>query len=175
MKIYMDHLSHIDMLVSDGPIYNPNLYVGDKKNTHNCYDYAMNNSNIQSEKTHPGYTKLGNDLEGSNVRTCEQMEERLKMDHPELQKILLYKECPPGKYKIGMMIDPNDDYHFIRQDRNGQWSHKPGSSNVRNTDFSNSLLIDPSKADFNYKEESLNYTKKCGYYCISEPHNITNK
>ena len=74
-----------------------------------------------------------------------------------------------------MMIDPNDDYHFIRQDRDGTWSHKPGSSYVRNTDFGNNPLIDPNNADFNYRESGLNYTKKCGYYCIAEPHDLNLK
>ena len=165
----MDNLSHIDKLVSDSPIYNPSLFDNNKQ-THNCYDYAMNNSRKQYEKTHPGHTKLGNDLDGSNVHSCNQMETRLDLDHPELEKISYEKECPEGKYKIGMMIDPNDDYHFIRQDRDGNWSHKPGSSNVRNTDFSNVLLTDPTKADFNYRESGLNYSQQCGFYCIADPH-----
>lgn len=162
----MDHLSQIDSLISDSPIYDPSSFDHIKQ-THNCYDYAMNNTNKQSEKTHPGYKKLGNDLEGSKVHTCAQMEYRLSLDHPELEKIEYEKECPKGKYKIGMMIDPYDDYHFIRQDRNGNWSHKPGSSHVRNTDFSNKLLVDPTSADFNYQSNGLNYTKKCGFYCIA--------
>lgn len=162
----MDHLSNIDTLISDGPQYNPQEFDKLKK-THNCYDYAINNIKIQPEKTHPGHTKYGNDLEGSDVHTCNQMELRLMADHPELEKIDLNTECPNGKYKIGMLIDPEEDYHFIRQDTNGLWSHKPGSSNVRNTDFGNRLLKDPTTADFNYKESGLNYTKKCGYYCIN--------
>lgn len=168
-KVYMDQLSHIDHLVSDGPTYNPDVFNRMSK-THNCYDYAINNRKTQSEKKHPGHTKYGNELDGSNVHTCSQMELRLKADHPELEKVELHKECPVGKYKIGMMIDPEDDYHFIRQDNNGLWSHKPGSANVRNTDFQNKLLKDPSSADFNYEDGGLNYTKKCGYYCIAEPH-----
>lgn len=165
----MDHLSHIDNLVSDSPVYNPTVFDKNRL-THNCYDYAMNNTRKQSEKTHPGHTVLGNDLEGSNVRSCAQMEMRLELDHPELEKVSYETECPKGKYKIGMMIDPDDDYHFIRQDKDGTWSHKPGSANVRNTDFNNKLLEDPTKADFNYVSNGLNYTKKCGFYCIADPH-----
>jgi hypothetical protein len=165
----MDHLSHIDNLVSDSPSYNPDLFE-DNRQTHNCYDYAINNTRKQDEKTHPGHTKLGNDLDGSDVHSCAQMETRLGLDHPELEKIDYHLECPKGKYKIGMMVDPNEDYHFIRQDKNGNWSHKPGSSVVRNTDFSNKLMTDPTKADFNYRSNGLNYTKKCGFYCVAEPH-----
>lgn len=35
------------------------------------------------------------------------------------------------------------DYHFVRMDRNGLWSHKPGQLDVINTDDNGNLILDP--------------------------------
>lgn len=164
----MDQLSNIDRLISDSPTYDPYNFNSDEKtrNTHNCYDYIMDNYQPQKRKTHPGFTKLGNNLNGSNVRTCSQMMRRLAMDHPEIISIPYNMECPPGSYKIGMMLDPEKDYHFVRQDKTGRWSHKPGKDDATDVDFSDNLLTDPENADFDYQSVGLNYYVKCGYYCI---------
>ena len=137
--------------------------------THNCYDYAIGHLDItQTRKTHPGISKFGNNLNGKDVHSCQQMELRLQSDHPELITTDLNNECPKDYSKIGMMIDPEEDYHLIREDGPGRWSHKPGASKPTDRDFSGNLITDPSKADFNYKEADLNYVNMCGYYCIHE-------
>lgn len=152
------------------PEYDPIPYFEPAiRSTHNCYDYAINHLNPdQPKKSQPGRLELGNDLSGSEVSSCEFIEHRLQMDHPEITNSTLTEPCPNGFHKIGLMVDPDDDYHFIRQDNTGYWSHKPGNDLVTNRDFSGRLLLDPENADFNNTNAGLNYTDYCGYYCISE-------
>ena len=35
-----------------------------------------------------------------------------------------------GEYAVLLVVDPNNDYHWYRQDSDGTWSHKPGSIKV---------------------------------------------
>jgi hypothetical protein len=44
---------------------------------------------------------------------------------------------------VALVIWPNVDYHWYRQDKNGCWSHKPGSTAARNTDYSGHTISDP--------------------------------
>lgn len=159
----------MDQLI-DAPDYDPaSYYPPHIRSTHNCYDYAINHLNPnQPKKSQPGRLVLGNELNGNEVKSCEFIENRLKLDHPELIETTLTSDCPDDFYKIGLMVDPADDYHFIRQDNNGYWSHKPGNGLVTNRDFSGNVLLDPENADFNNRDAGLNYVDYCGYYCISE-------
>lgn len=54
------------------------------------------------------------------------------------------------------------------------WSHKRGGSLATDKDASGNLILDPSKADWDYsKEGSLNYNVKCCYFSI--PSNYKSK
>ena len=72
--------------------------------------------------------------------------------------------CPNGTSKIALIVDPKRDYHFLRQDRDGYWSHKPGSTNVTHLDASGNKIKNPLKANRHY--DSLNYYKPCFFSCI---------
>jgi hypothetical protein len=145
--------------------YNEKPYVS----THNCYDYAIGHfDKNQKKKSQPGRTVLGNELVGKDVRDCKFVEDRLLMDHPELSQASVNSTCPPGFHKIGLMVDPDDDYHFIRQDDDGTWSHKPGNRKIMEVDFSGKIIEDPTTADFNDTVGQLNYTSFCGAYCVKE-------
>lgn len=54
-----------------------------------------------------------------------------------------------GTWKIAIAIDADGtgDYHFYRQNNDGTWSHKPGASDVKNTDESGNLIYNPKTAD----------------------------
>ena len=66
-------------------------------------------------------------------------------------------QSKPGTYLIAYYQAPaakgcdNDgcttDFHFVRQDQDGGWSHKPGSETVRRVDSSGHVITDPAKAD----------------------------
>ena len=42
-----------------------------------------------------------------------------------------------------LVFGPGRDYHWYRQDSTGCWSHKPGSTAVRNVDNAGSTISDP--------------------------------
>jgi hypothetical protein len=44
---------------------------------------------------------------------------------------------------VALVIWPGVDYHWYRQDSNGCWSHKPGSTAARNVDNSGHIITDP--------------------------------
>ncbi len=67
--------------------------------------------------------------------------------------------CPAGTHKVHLVVAPNWDYHFYRQDLDGLWSHKPGGTPATNLDNSDQLITDPAMADTGM------YTDHCGYFC----------
>ena len=75
-------------------------------------------------------------------------------------------KCPNGMRKIAFVADEDQDYHVVRQDSNGFWSHKPGSTDVTNKDALARKIYDPSLASWNYPTSGLNYDEFCGYLCM---------
>jgi hypothetical protein len=61
---------------------------------------------------------------------------------------------------VALLIWPNTNFHWIRLDSNGKWSHKPGATPVTNKDNEDNLITDPSKQDF------APWTKFCGYFKV---------
>jgi hypothetical protein len=138
--------------------------------THNCYDYAFNNYSVwQKESSQPGYIRSPQDgvklNESENRMTCAGVNERLNNDHGSNITVASRNiPCEQGKYKIALIADPNDDYHFLRQNKDGTWSHKPGNTSATNRDFSGKIIVDPERADFNSGD--LNYSDFCNYFCV---------
>ena len=57
-----------------------------------------------------------------------------------------------GKCLVALLIWPGKDFHWLRRDANGNWSHKRGETAVSNKDDSQKIITDPKKADLgNYK------------------------
>lgn len=54
---------------------------------------------------------------------------------------------PPGVYKIVLLTSERYGYHWYRQNPDGTWSHKPGSGEVRNTDFGGAPIRNPELSD----------------------------
>jgi hypothetical protein len=65
-------------------------------------------------------------------------------------------------------VDPKRDYHFLRQDPDGYWSHKPGALPVKRVDASGRPILRPDRALFIYRDskDPLYYTDFCGYFCV---------
>ena len=84
-----------------------------------------------------------------------------------------YEACSQGTYKIALVVNPLEDgedasvtgacdYHWYRQDSDGLWSHKQGSSNsISRVDESGKLIIDPQTADRG------EYTVFVGYFMVT--------
>ena len=58
---------------------------------------------------------------------------------------------------VALVIWPNVDFHWYRQDKIGCWSHKPGSTAVTNKDNSGNPITDPKTANRG------GYTQFCSY------------
>ena len=141
---------------------------------HNCYDYAFDNKRTSIRyRSQPG-TINGERIEGHKY-TCEAVDEKLREDHPEIYSIPFEKPCKPGTYKIALMVDKGTtipilnrtfgaDYHFMRQDDNGLWSHKPGANPVTRFDGDGELIYAPHDAERD--TGNYNYSDMCGYYCV---------
>jgi hypothetical protein len=59
---------------------------------------------------------------------------------------------------MALVIWPDWDYHWYREQRGGFWGHKPGHWTARNYDNSGALVVDPETADRG------GYTEFCGYF-----------
>ena len=70
------------------------------------------------------------------------------------------KECSECCHIGALVIWPGTDFHWFRRDRDGNWTHKPGSTPARNTDNSGNIITDPRTADRGP------YTVFCGCFCI---------
>lgn len=150
------------------------------KETHNCFAYAFNiNDKEQMKKCNdpkcdvpfhqPGRASGYPKFKSSRPKTCPNMMARLIGDNPNLSMATFEEKCPIGTSKIALIVDENEDYHFLRQDSNKMWSHKAGSRAVANIDAAGKHIYDPALADYNYKKNSngyLNYDTFCSYMCV---------
>lgn len=152
------------------PKYNPKKWNSNPriKDSHNCYSYALNalvSSRIN--KPQPGYSAKYPHISNGNY-TCDPFIARLRKDIPSLYDSTFRGKCKKGFYKIYMAVtenSPDTDYHFYRQDSNSYWSHKPGRTDITNVDASGNKIINPHKANRNYRH--YNYDRGCGFFCIN--------
>lgn len=143
---------------------------------YNCYDYAFNNKNpAQNKRTQPGViAKLNTKSDKSPLHQCNILHNRLSVDHPSIYTINYDEPCKHNFYKIGTLVAQRGtpfqrDYHFIRQDDDGHWSHKLGGQSISQLDAQKNLITDPRIANLNYKY--YQYKDLCGFYCIPQNSN----
>jgi hypothetical protein len=172
------------------PVYDPSRYNGKfpVKDSHNCFAYAFNvmdmpppelcnekecNVPFHQPGRKSGYPRWSEVPD----KRCPDLIGRLKGDVPGLTLSSFTRRCPRGTRKIAVVVDPDDDYHFYRQDkpRKGSggvslWSHKPGGTNVTDLDASGRPIYNPELADRDYSKKGshLNYTHFCSFMCV--PH-----
>ena len=173
--------------------WNDNLFV---KGSHNCYSYFLNQipSNALTVKCkelcnhknnnecirnscrglipQPGDTKL---VETKKLGqkdyqyTCPKMIKRITSDNPDIKKTKLTQKCPLGTYKGAMVVHPLKTFHFYRLNKDGSWSHKPGTTSITKKDASNKEILIPHFADRDYirnGSSDIKYDDFCGYFCI---------
>jgi len=105
--------------------------------------------------------------------TCQNVKERMQLDIPEITFVNKNHKCAHGFYKAYLAVDIERDYHFWRQDSNGNWSHKPGLTQVTNVDASKNCITDPSTSNRDFRNNNgVNYSDECGYFCIPVKTNI---
>jgi len=122
------------------PAYNPDYWNNDayRKRNNNCYAYANNQATNTFAQPGRGsgqqYTAL----------TCDNVGAASIRDG--LANSANFSTVTPGWY-VALVIWPNTDYHWYRQDNVGCWSHKPGQTDVRNVDNAGHPITDPQTAD----------------------------
>lgn len=180
----MQGCSHASPLSGSEPIYDPNRWNNPReiRETHNCFSYAMNvndpsqanqclNENEECEAPfhQPGSASGFDSFDSKHMKTCPNMVARILGDNPNIQMARFENRCPVNTSKIALVVDPDEDYHFLRQDSNMYWSHKPGARKVINIDARGHLIWDPRLANLNYKTHKsgdLDYTYFCAYMCV---------
>ncbi len=153
------------------PVYDPIKWNKPfRVSAFNCYDYAFNNHwAAQNNRNQPGMLSGKYKTEPEQIHQCDYMSKMIKTDHPKIQKSSFEKTCPNNYYKIAMLVDPvgdSTDYHFLRQDSNGFWSHKLGDLPIDNVDADGNLIFAPHLANFQYPK--YKYKDYCGYFCVPE-------
>ena len=166
------------------PIYNPDKFNIDKhvRRSHNCYSYMLNDVNhnlanlckyskcrlgpsIDGINPQPGhYSGIVNKVERSETK-CDVMLNRVYSDNPEIYPIEFNEKCKPHYYKGALTVNPGVTYHFYRQDRDGNWSHKDGNGRANNVDASNNIITNPQTANRFYTKKR-HYKDFCGFFCI---------
>jgi len=168
------------------PKYEPQKFNKTRKirESHNCMAYSfdyidMPDKGLCSEERcdvpfhQPGYASGYPKWDKIRTKRCPELIARLRGDISELLiPVTFEQKCPKNFSKKGVMKTPNNkDYHFVRQDNKGYWSHKPGGTEVTNLDASDRPIVRPDLADWDYtkKGSDLNYSVFCSYMCAPDP------
>ena len=127
---------------ADAPAYNPGAWnIPSVQPGNNCYNYA--NNRITNTFAQPGratghmYTALN----------CASVQAGAQSDG--LVPVANFSGTLTAShgYYVALVIWPNVDFHWYRQDKVGCWSHKPGSTAVRDVDNSGKKIVDPKTCD----------------------------
>ena len=187
-QIHINKCSRISPLTGVEPDYHPTIWNNVKSfmKTHNCYSYAMNvrdpkqiakckgKKKCSAPYHQPGEVSGYESFTNNLPKTCPNMTMRILGDNHEILRAQFTDKCPANYSKIALIVDQSDDYHFLRQDSNRFWSHKPGGNMVTNLDAYGHKIWDPKLANYNYKSlnnnSSLNYNIFCTYFCV--PRNV---
>ena len=150
--------------------YEPGKWTNNNKikSGNNCLSYALGKIRFGSEgKPQPGYASGHGELQNADYK-CDKFYDRVKQDSPATYLEKFDEPCAKGFYKIFLTINSKgEDYHWYRQDKNGYFSHKRGSSDVYDVDASGEKIKNPVTANRNYtKNGSLNYDTPCFFACV---------
>jgi hypothetical protein len=127
---------------ADAPAYNPGMWnVPNVQPNNNCYNYA--NNQITNTFAQPGRAS------GHMYKafTCASVQPAAQSDGLTPVANFTGNLAAGHGWYVALVIWPNADYHWYRQDNVGCWSHKPGSTAARNIDNSGHQISDPKTCD----------------------------
>ena len=157
------------------------------KESHNCYSYFLNQidkknerdckkiksigKHIQCWRPQPGAASGKPDMKKSKRRgqyTCKNIINRTLADNKTIYRTTKNNKCKKYYYKGALFIDPGRDFHYYREDKPGQWSHKQGYHTPSYVDAKGKRIKDAEKAAKKYKSRAKDniYDKLCSYFCI---------
>lgn len=170
--------SEYSLPLSGGELdYDPDAWESCKGET-NCYAYALNVMhnpypfpNSQYYTLQPGTSDDMYHPYNENYNTKSYMQQMIYLDSINynftLKEIDKDEKCSPNSYKIALAVAPGSDYHFYRQNSDGSWSHKPGTTSVRVVDYLDEIIYDPETCDRRSPDGSINYSVFCGFYEVN--------
>jgi hypothetical protein len=127
---------------ADAPPYTPATWnIPSVQPYNNCYNYA--NNQITNTFAQPGRahgTRIAN-------LVCPDVQAAATADGLQATPNFAGPLRAGQGWYVAMVIWPNTDYHWYRQDSVGCWSHKPGQTAVRNVDNSGHRITDPQTAN----------------------------
>ena len=182
-EYHMKQCPRISPLSGFEPKYEPKRWNLKRalRETHNCFSYSMNindprqiqqcedeSEECEAPFHQPGSPSGYHHFSSKKLKTCPNMLARLMGDNPDIRMTTFETRCPRDTSKIALVVDPKEDYHFLRQDSNMLWSHKAGARPVKNTDAAEHTIWDPQMAYLNYTtgDGRLNYSIFCAYLCV---------
>ena len=146
--------------------------------THNCFSYAFNLFDKKQLKAceedpkcdvafhQPGSVSGYPKFNDTDPKTCPNMIARIMGDNPSVTPSAFELRCPRGSSKIALVVDEDQDYHFLRQDSNGYFSQKSGEMPVTNLDAAGYRIADVALANHDFTGSNLDYDRFCGYFCV---------
>ena len=128
---------------------NGQIIYDTKQSTNNCYSYALDDIDNGNEwGLQPGQ-KGKQPINSYSDITLEYVTNGAISDG-RAQQPNLWNKLGFGKrgyYSVYLVINEGVDYHWYRQDKGGNWSHKPGITPVINTDNSGRFITNPFNAN----------------------------
>lgn len=126
----------------DAPAYQPGLWnVPSVQPYNNCYNYANNQATNTFAQPGRAHHAQATTMACPDVNTAAKADGLT--DSPNFSAPL-----GPGQgWYVALVIWPGRDFHWYRQDNVGCWSHKPGSTAVRDVDNSGNRIRDPQTCD----------------------------
>lgn len=166
------------------PLYDPSRYTkAGMCRRHNCLAYALD----VAHPTKSMFLQIQSDLGGSDdvlrlsagmhrkplkTRQCLLTELFFHRRYPATYRVPAEKACKRGFAKIAILNSAprksrgrpiNYDFHFVRQNANGSWSHKRGGTEITRLNAKQQRIFDPRDASFDYGR--LKY-KPCSFFCV---------
>jgi len=169
------NLLSLDKLPLSGsePKYEPDKWNNDflDRINHNCYAYVLDDFiKGRPKRPQPGHRDPAMTTFRKQDYTREEITRRAIYDNPSIHCTNPNNPCPKGYYKGVLVIDRYNNYHWLRQDADGTWSHKPGQLPVTNRDADGNIIWNPTKANLVYDKDrtdsKLVYTDIGPYFCI---------
>ena len=149
-----------------GTVYDGN--TGDFKTfrtVNNCYNYATGVLNkVIDKQAIPGTPNVRRPLNMDKLRRA------VESDQLQPLGLELPNDCPPaGCHYVAVLLrtkpgGTSRDFHCLRLDRTGRWSHKDGSGQVRDVDDVGNPIVDLATAELKWDPELA------GFYLFNEDH-----
>ncbi len=123
------------------PAYEPSYWNNDAyiRQNNNCYNYANNKKTNTFAQPGRAHGVSGYAMNVTAVRNAAIADGLVPTDSSAAS--------PEGKAKIALVVAPNLDYHWYRQDSDGRWTHKPGQTAATNVDQSGVTISNPEWAN----------------------------